>query len=173
VYVEGDEDEAEAETEETAVDTLAALVPIRSSTRSTQPRRTSTATLRRASTASNRGHRAKALDEEQGGHIVGQTKETQEQGKVKWSVYAAYASNANIVAVTVWIVVLVMAQMAQIGKSHPSPLVVPLNLFHRTDGKSSRSICPPFWSIWMKSPLYTIHSITRASVTMNYRIHQG
>jgi hypothetical protein len=121
VYVEGEEEDDEAEAEEIAVDTLAALVPIRSGTHPTQPRRTSTATLRRASTASNRGRRGKNLDEEQGGHHVGQTKETQEQGKVKWSVYGAYASNANIIAVTVWLVVLVLAQMAQIGKTHIPP----------------------------------------------------
>jgi ATP-binding cassette subfamily C (CFTR/MRP) protein 1 len=99
--------------EGTTEDTLAALRPIQR--KISHPRRTSTSTLRRASTASNRIHRAKATDEEQGGTGAVQNKEKSEQGKVKWSVYAAYASSANSTAVVIWLIVLVAAQSAQIG----------------------------------------------------------
>jgi ABC-type multidrug transport system fused ATPase/permease subunit len=117
VYVEQGEDDVEVEEDEAAPqDSLGALEPIRLA-QSPQVRRKSTATLRRASTASNRQQRAKQQDEEHGGGNVGQTKERSEQGKVKWSVYAAYASSANSLAVTVWIIALVAAQCAQIGKS--------------------------------------------------------
>ena len=114
----GTEDSEEEEGDESPADKLTQLEPLRPvGTR--PPRRTSTITLRRASTASTRGPRAKVLDEEIGqAKPSGQTKEKSEQGKVKWSVYMAYASSANSIAVLVWVMVLILAQTAQIGKSH-------------------------------------------------------
>jgi ABC-type multidrug transport system fused ATPase/permease subunit len=101
-------------------DTLGSLEPIRSAVAAQRldgVRRTSTGTLRRASTASAKGARGgKALDEEAGNRVEA-SKEHQEQGKVKWSVYGEYASSANMVAVVIWVIALVSAQAAQIGTS--------------------------------------------------------
>ncbi|KAF2669154.1 multidrug resistance-associated protein 1 [Microthyrium microscopicum] len=118
MYVNDEDSETEdAIEDESQGDTLAQLEPIRSTTESHPARRSSMATLRRASTASARGPRGKALDEEQGGAKSVQNKERSEQGKVKWSVYTAYASSANSVAVAIWFLMLVAAQTAQIGSS--------------------------------------------------------
>jgi ATP-binding cassette subfamily C (CFTR/MRP) protein 1 len=46
-------------------------------------------------------------------------KEFSEQGKVKWNVYSEYAKTSNLVAVAIYIVTLVGAQTAQIGKCVP------------------------------------------------------
>jgi ABC-type multidrug transport system fused ATPase/permease subunit len=100
-------------------DTVGSLEPIRSAVAAQQRdgvRRTSTGTLRRASTASAKGMRGKTLDEEAGGHRAEANKEHQEQGKVKWSVYGEYASSANTVAVVIWVIALIAAQAAQIGE---------------------------------------------------------
>jgi ATP-binding cassette subfamily C (CFTR/MRP) protein 1 len=117
VYAEEEEEEEAIAEEENESDRMTQLEPLRPIASGT-PRRKSTTTLRRASTASARGprHSGKDLDEEQGGK-ADKNKERSEQGKVKWSVYAAYASSANSVAVVVWVVVLIAAQTAQIGKS--------------------------------------------------------
>ncbi|EPS34615.1 hypothetical protein PDE_09579 [Penicillium oxalicum 114-2] len=87
------------------------LVPIRS--RGDARRRTSTVTLRRASTATWHGPRRKLQDEE---NVLKskQTQETSQQGKVKWGVYAEYAKNSNIIAVTFYLLALVAAQTAQV-----------------------------------------------------------
>ena len=45
-----------------------------------------------------------------------QTKETTEQGKVKRDVYSEYAKASNLKAVCVYLVMLLGAQTAQIGK---------------------------------------------------------
>ncbi|KKK26753.1 hypothetical protein ARAM_007040 [Aspergillus rambellii] len=97
-----DTDEAEQE--------IGSLAPIKAATQ----RRTSTVTLRRASTASWQGPRRKLADEE---NVLKskQTQETSQQGKVKWSVYGEYAKNSNLVAVGFYLFALVAAQTAQVG----------------------------------------------------------
>ncbi|KAI9661444.1 MAG: hypothetical protein M1829_006275 [Trizodia sp. TS-e1964] len=81
-------------------------------------RKYSVNTLRRASAASFRGPRAKALDEEGGdGQPSGQSKEFSEKGKVRWKVYVEYAKASNLAAVSVYLCFLVGAQILQIGSS--------------------------------------------------------
>ena len=81
-------------------------------------RKSSFATLRRASTASFRGPRGKIVDEESAPQLKSrQTKEFMEQGKVKWNVYAEYAKTGNLPVVFVYLIALVAAQTAQIGAS--------------------------------------------------------
>ncbi|ERF69196.1 hypothetical protein EPUS_01153 [Endocarpon pusillum Z07020] len=80
-------------------------------------RKSSFVTLRRASTASFHGPRGKVTDEEAGGIKSKQSKETSEQGKVKWSVYGEYAKTSNLYAVAIYLLCLVAAQTAQIGGS--------------------------------------------------------
>ncbi|KAL4792353.1 P-loop containing nucleoside triphosphate hydrolase protein [Aspergillus venezuelensis] len=93
---------------------IGSLAPIKTSA---PPRRTSTVTLRRASTVSWQGPRRKLGDEE---NVLKskQTQETSEQGKVKWSVYGEYAKNSNLVAVGFYLFTLVGAQVAQVGGSY-------------------------------------------------------
>jgi ATP-binding cassette subfamily C (CFTR/MRP) protein 1 len=80
-------------------------------------RRASGLSLRRASTASFAGPRGKMTDEEgTTGLKSKQNKEFSEQGKVKWSVYSEYAKTSNLVAVAIYILTLIGAQTAQIGK---------------------------------------------------------
>ncbi|GAB1197901.1 hypothetical protein APSETT444_007206 [Aspergillus pseudonomiae] len=100
-----DTDEAEQE--------IGSLLPIRSGAN----RRTSTVTLRRASTVSWKGPRRKLGDEE---NVLKskQTQETSQQGKVKWSVYMEYAKNSNIVAVCFYLATLLGAQTAQVAGSY-------------------------------------------------------
>ncbi|KAL2856233.1 P-loop containing nucleoside triphosphate hydrolase protein [Aspergillus pseudodeflectus] len=100
-----DTDEAEQQ--------IGSLAPIKAS----GPRRTSTVTLRRASTVSWQGPRRKLGDEE---NIIKskQTQEVSQQGKVKWSVYGEYAKNSNLIAVGVYLVTLVGAQTAQVAGSY-------------------------------------------------------
>ena len=82
-----------------------------------EPRRSDTE-LRRASTASFKGPRGKAIDEEGGdGGKSKQNKEFSEQGKVKWNVYGEYAQTSNLIAVAIYAIVLIGAQTAQIGGS--------------------------------------------------------
>lgn len=86
-------------------------------------RKNSSLTLRRASTASFRGPRGKVNDEEEnksGNVKTRQSKEFSEQGKVKWDVYKEYAKNSNLIAVTIYMVTLIGAKTAEIGKSHAS-----------------------------------------------------
>ncbi len=80
-------------------------------------RKASSTELRRASTASFKRPHGKMVDEEGEGIKTKQTKEFSEQGKVKWSVYAEYAKTSNLIAVTVYLIMLVGAQTAQIGGS--------------------------------------------------------
>ncbi|OGM42604.1 ABC metal ion transporter [Aspergillus bombycis] len=100
-----DTDEAEQE--------IGSLLPIRSGAN----RRTSTVTLRRASTVSWKGPRRKLGDEENALKSK-QTQETSQQGKVKWSVYVEYAKNSNIVAVCFYLAALLGAQTAQVAGSY-------------------------------------------------------
>ncbi|RDH29488.1 P-loop containing nucleoside triphosphate hydrolase protein [Aspergillus welwitschiae] len=103
---ESDSDPEDAERE------IGALAPIRAA----GGRRSSTVTLRRASTASWKGPRRKLGDEE---NVLKskQTQETSQQGKVKWSVYGEYAKNSNIVAVCFYLAALLGAQTAQVSGS--------------------------------------------------------
>ena len=80
-------------------------------------RKSSNVTLRRASTASFKGPRGKLLDEEGEPIKSKQSKEVSEQGKVKWNVYLEYARNSNMIAVSVYILMLIAAQTASIGGS--------------------------------------------------------
>lgn len=78
-------------------------------------RKESVNTLRRASTASFSGLRGKLSDEDAA--KSSQTKETTEQGKVKWSVYAEYAKTSNLVAVFLYLAMIVGAKTAETGGS--------------------------------------------------------
>lgn len=80
-------------------------------------RKESEVTLRRASTVSFRGPRGKLTDEEEEGTKAKQVKEFSEQGKVKWDVYGEYAKTSNLVAVSIYMIMLISAQTAQIGGS--------------------------------------------------------
>lgn len=80
-------------------------------------RKGSEVTLRRASTVSFRGHRGKLTDEEEEGAKPKQGKEFSEQGKVKWDVYGEYAKTSNLIAVSIYMIMLISAQTAQIGGS--------------------------------------------------------
>lgn len=80
-------------------------------------RKESEVTLRRASTVSFRGPRGKLTDEEEEGTKSKQGKEFSEQGKVKWDVYGEYAKTSNLVAVSIYMIMLIGAQTAQIGGS--------------------------------------------------------
>ena len=91
------------------------LAPIRAS--GGTGRRTSSNTLRRASTASFKGPRGKLADEEGDPMRSKQSKEFSEQGKVKWDVYLEYAKTSNLLAVSVYLIMLLCAQTAQIGGS--------------------------------------------------------
>lgn len=104
---------------EEAQETLPEMAPIKTGASSAvKPRTGSMATLRRASTASFSGPRGKLTDEELAGNTrTKQTKEFVEQGKVKWSVYGEYAKNNNIYAVAIYMIALLAAQTANIGKS--------------------------------------------------------
>lgn len=80
-------------------------------------RKTSMATLRRASTVSFRGPHGKLTDEEGDGVRSRQNQEFSEKGKVKWKVYQEYAKASNLIAVGIYLLALVGAQSAQIGGS--------------------------------------------------------
>ncbi|KAI9672198.1 MAG: hypothetical protein M1831_002012 [Alyxoria varia] len=107
--VESEEDKEVAE----SPDGIPGLVPIRPAQSSI--RKTSSMTLRKASTASFQGPRGKVNEDEEFGNKSGQTKETSEQGKVQWSVYAEYAKTSNLLAVAFYLVFLLGAQTAQMG----------------------------------------------------------
>ncbi|KKY22663.1 putative abc metal ion transporter [Phaeomoniella chlamydospora] len=104
---------SDIEEAEEAREAVGQLAPIRPAP--TNTRKTSMATLRRASTASFKGPRGKLSDEEDGNLKSKQTKETSEQGKVKWSVYREYAKTSNLYAVGIYIVALLCAQTASVG----------------------------------------------------------
>ncbi|KAJ6132369.1 hypothetical protein N7471_007584 [Penicillium samsonianum] len=92
---------------------LGDLIPIRGGGGGEARRRTSTVTLRRASTVSWQGPRRKLGDEE---NVLKskQTQEVSEQGKVKWGVYGQYAKDSNVMAVVVYLVAMMAAQTAQV-----------------------------------------------------------
>ncbi|EHL02557.1 putative Metal resistance protein YCF1 [Glarea lozoyensis 74030] len=113
--VEEDSQEKAEEMEE-AQEGLASLQSIRPGGSGVKKRKGSSATLRRASTASFKGPRGKLRDEEENPKSK-QTKEHSEQGRVKWNVYAEYAKTSNIYAVLIYGLMLVGAQTAQIGGS--------------------------------------------------------
>ncbi len=98
-----------------ALEGITQLAPIRAS--GGTGRRASSNTLRRASTASFKGPRGKLMDEEGEPTKSKQSKEFSEQGKVKWDVYLEYAKTSNLIAVSVYMVLLIGAQTAQIGGS--------------------------------------------------------
>ncbi|KAL2426438.1 Metal resistance protein YCF1 [Exophiala dermatitidis] len=111
------QDEYDAEEAEESRQHVGDLAPIRAGpTGPSTKRSTSFNTLRRASTASFKGPMGRLTDEE-GGLKSKQTKETSEQGKVKWSVYMSYAKESNLVAVSIYLVALLAAQTAQIAGS--------------------------------------------------------
>lgn len=111
----GTDPDSDPEEIEEAQEGLTELAPIKTGGR--PARRASGLSLRRASTASFRGPHGKLLDEEGAGMKTKQTKETSEQGKVKWSVYAEYAKTSNLAAVAIYLVTLIGSQSAQIGMS--------------------------------------------------------
>lgn len=93
---------------------LTELAPIKSRP-GTTARKTSTITLRRASTASFKRPHGKLTDEEENSNKTKQTKETSEQGKVKWSVYGEYARTSNLWAVAIYLCTLIGANTASVG----------------------------------------------------------
>jgi tellurite resistance-related uncharacterized protein len=108
------DDEQAQEEAEAAQEGASHLAPLR--TGNGTARKSSFNTLRRASTASFKGPRGKVVDEEGGGLKSKQTKEFSEQGKVKWSVYGEYAKTSNLVAVCIYLLLLLGAQSASIGR---------------------------------------------------------
>ncbi|PHH87585.1 hypothetical protein CDD83_8663 [Cordyceps sp. RAO-2017] len=116
--IEGESTRDKEEIEE-ALEQVPEMAPIKmGSSAVSKPRSSSTATLRRASTASFRGPRGKLTDEEvAGGARTRQAKEFVEQGKVKWSVYGEYAKENNLAAVCVYLLALLASQTASIGSS--------------------------------------------------------
>ncbi|KAH8702386.1 putative ABC metal ion transporter [Talaromyces proteolyticus] len=103
-------DESDLSEDEEAGDAVGVLAPIRSG----GARKSSMATLRRASTASWHGPRRETTDEENGLKTK-QTKEKSEQGKVKWNVYGEYAKESNLYAVSIYLFTLLASQSAQIA----------------------------------------------------------
>ncbi|KIX09957.1 uncharacterized protein Z518_01038 [Rhinocladiella mackenziei CBS 650.93] len=111
------QDEYDAEEAEESRQEIGELAPIRTGPGgSSTARKSSFNTLRRASTTSFHGPMGR-LNDEEAGLKSKQTKETSEQGKVKWSVYTSYAKESNLVAVAIYLVALLAAQTAQIGGS--------------------------------------------------------
>ncbi|KIW71014.1 hypothetical protein PV04_03236 [Phialophora macrospora] len=119
VGADGMQDELDAEEAEESRQEVGGLVPIRPAPTgpSKAGRKSSYATLRRASTTSFHGPMGRVNDEENGGLKTKQLKETAEQGKVKWSVYTSYAKESNLVAVGIYFIALLAAQTAQVGGS--------------------------------------------------------
>lgn len=102
-------DESDLSEIEEADDGLGALAPVKPG----GARRSSMATLRRASTASWHPHRE--TTDEENGLKTKQNKEKAEQGKVKWSVYGEYAKESNLYAVSIYLFFLLASQTAQIA----------------------------------------------------------
>ncbi|KAI9760216.1 MAG: exo-1,3-beta-glucanase [Chaenotheca gracillima] len=114
----GSEDVLDLDETDEIQEGMTQLAPINPGSGKGKMHRSSTTTLRRASTASFRGPRGKVTDEEGGaGSKSKQGKEFSEQGKVKWNVYAEYAKTSNIIAVAIYLLTLVGAQTAQVGGS--------------------------------------------------------
>nr|POE76226.1 metal resistance protein ycf1 [Quercus suber] len=112
------EPENDAEIEE-AQEGLTQLTAIKTSGRGGPVRKSSSVTLRRASTASFHGPRGKLTDEEENKSKLKtkQSVEFSEQGKVKWDVYVEYAKTSNLLAVGIYLLMLLGAQTATIGGS--------------------------------------------------------
>lgn len=117
VVASGIHDEIDPEEAEEMGQEVGGLMPIRSNQLKSTARKTSFNTLRRASTASFHGPMGRMNDEENEPKKTKQNKETQEQGKVKWSVYTSYAKESNLIAVGFYACALIAAQAAQIGGS--------------------------------------------------------
>ncbi|KAK3379821.1 P-loop containing nucleoside triphosphate hydrolase protein [Lasiosphaeria ovina] len=116
IEAEGSHEKEELEEAQERVGALTSIRSIPGNTSTQKRRADSMVTLRRASTASFKGPRAKFYDEENPAKTK-QGKEHSEQGKVKWSVYAEYAKASNLVAVGVYLVALTSAQIAQFAGS--------------------------------------------------------
>ncbi|KIV77341.1 hypothetical protein PV11_09143 [Exophiala sideris] len=113
----GIHDQFDPEEAEEVRQEVGGLVPIRPGPTGPSTARTkSYNTLRRASTASFHGPMGRMNDEEAGLKSK-QTKETSEQGQVKWAVYTSYAKESNLIAVCIYFVALLAAQTAQVGGS--------------------------------------------------------
>ncbi|OAL22550.1 hypothetical protein AYO22_07108 [Fonsecaea multimorphosa] len=114
------QDDLDDEEIEEAQQEVGGLVPIHAGPSGlSKARKSSFNTLRRASTTSFHGPMGRLTDEENGGAQLKskQTKETAEQGKVRWSVYTSYAKESNLVAVGIYFMALLAAQTAQVGGS--------------------------------------------------------
>lgn len=105
-------DESDLSDFDEAQEGLSPLAPIKAHPNGM--RRSSMATLRRASTASWHSARKVGTDEENGLKTK-QIKEKSEQGKVKWAVYGEYAKESNLYAVAIYMVALLVAQTAQVA----------------------------------------------------------
>ena len=110
-----EQDDLQDEEVEEMQEGLTPLAPIRPLANGAT-RKTSSLTLRRASTVTFTGPHGKATDEDEPAVKSKQMEEKSEQGKVKWSVYAEYAKQSNIFAVCIYLVTLVCAQTAQVGE---------------------------------------------------------
>lgn len=110
-------DELDPEEAEEARQEVGGLIPIRADQRQMTARKSSYNTLRRASTASFHGPMGQLTDEENDPKKTKQSKETQEQGKVKWDVYTSYAKESNLIAVGFYAFALLASQTATIGGS--------------------------------------------------------
>ena len=134
IDVERPEEDQEKDEMEEAQERFTQLQPIRPCGSGVKKRQASSATLRRASTASFKGLRSKIRDEEDPHGKTKQSKEFSEQGKVKWDgklpllhrmvngrliipVYLEYAKTSNLLAVTIYGIMLIGGQTAQIGKT--------------------------------------------------------
>jgi ATP-binding cassette subfamily C (CFTR/MRP) protein 1 len=115
------------------------LVPIRSAGNGEARRRTSTVTLRRASTVSWQGPRRKLGDEE---NILKskQTQESSQQGKVKWGVYGQYAKDSNVWAVGIYLFAMLAAQTAQVVANFWLKSWTEYNERHKTNEKVGKFI---------------------------------
>ncbi|KAK5109510.1 hypothetical protein LTR62_006962 [Meristemomyces frigidus] len=103
---------------EEAQEGLAQLAPIKPGPGTGPARQSSYMTLRRASTASFKGPRARMTDEEDGkanNKKSSQSREFSEKGQVKRDVYLEYAKMSNLGAVAIYMVMLLGAQTAAIG----------------------------------------------------------
>ena len=113
--IESDASRNEGEVAEARED-VAYFIPL--SSKGGRARASSMTTIRRASAASFRGPRERRSDEEEAknGAKTRQTKESTEQGKVRWKVYAEYARASNLWAVALYLIMMIGAQSGQVGE---------------------------------------------------------
>ena len=123
---DADPDESALEEAEESLGPLEPLTPGPLTGTSDAERRVSTHSLRRASTASFRGPRGRALDDEGAVGTAGagdgelrtkQAKEFSEQGKVRWSVYVEYAKASNVAAVALYLLAMLGSQTTSVGSN--------------------------------------------------------